>query len=206
MRSLVLCAFLTGCATLPPIAVEQTPPALANLPKPLKDHGQVVVDAVDAPQAQLAEITGDVTVPYGGYGPYGWYAQSVRTVPVVKWRCSALPCAVDVPRGESRLEIVAGKERSQFRVDASPETRTFVRARLPEHRAPALGLLGWALASVSAVPIITGTTLLAADPSSMGAAGAVTLIGGVALAAVGAALGLTHPFTTRPGTFTSWTE
>jgi hypothetical protein len=204
MRTLLLCALLTGCATLPPVAVEQTPPELANLPKPLKDQGQVVVEAVDAPGAQLAEITGAVRVPYGGYR-YGFYGGS-RTVPVVKWRCSALPCAVDVPRGETTLEIVAGKERTPFRVDAVSEQRTFVRARLAEHHVPALGVLGWVLASVSAVPIITGTTLLAADPGSMGVPGAVTLIGGVALTVVGAALGLTHPFTTRPQTFTSWTE
>jgi hypothetical protein len=200
MQRTILCLLVMtpGCASLPAAPVEQSAPAVGSLPPPIKDHGQVVIDAVDAPAARLNEVVGRVKVPYGVWGQFS------STEVVTKERCSVLPCVIDVPRGESDLEVLDGTARERFRVTVAPEQRIFVRARLPEHHVPALGVLGWTLVGVSAVPLIAGTTMLAADPNTLGAPAAVTLIGGVVLAVVGVVLGVTNPITSRPGTVISW--
>jgi hypothetical protein len=111
---------------------------------------------------------------------------------------------LDVPRGENELDLTDGAEHERFRIDAAPDRTTFVRARLPEHHTPPLGVLGWTLAAISGIPLVAGPIMIAGDPGTLAPAGTATLLSGVALAAIGIILGVTNPRTERLGTVLTW--
>lgn len=198
-----------GCAEIPPLPVDRSLPNVAATAPPA-GAGQVVVDAEPREHARLEEIVGRAnvrsteTIPtvIGGTWLAIPYTQT-KVVDVTRERCSALPCVVNAPLGQPlELAVASGGVTQAFRVPIEPE-RTYVRLRLPEERRPALGVLGWVLAGVSLAPITAGSTLLGLD-SSLIAPGIASLVGGLALGALGLVLALTHPITHRQGSIAAW--
>jgi len=199
MARIFLALALTGCvSTLPALPVDHSPPAV-TLHAPPPGQGQIVVDAVDAPGARLEEVVahGTVDTPWRLYYPRS-------QVTLTRDRCDTLPCTVDAPYGPIELVVKHGDAEQPFKLTVD-EKRSFVRVRLPEHEHSAAGVLGWVLACVAIAPIGGGAGLIAVDSQQYALPGGLVLGFGVALAAVGVALGVTHPLYDRPGTLAAWT-
>jgi len=199
-----------GCAELPPLPVDRTMPRVAVTPTPT-GFGQIVVDVEGPKHARLDELVGHAKVESTTALPLlvgdVWMVlpyTTTKNVAITRERCSALPCAVNAPMGETELTVRSGDESQAFRVSAGAE-RTFVRVRLPEHQRPALGVLGCVLAGVSLAPLATGASMLAADSPGLLAPGLGTLGGGLLVALAGLVLVATHPMTSRPGSLVAWT-
>ena len=197
MRRFIFLILLNTACTTTLSAVPVGPdPIAVSARAPLHEHGQLFVDAVDARDARLEEIIGETSIRYDRWG-------DTQLATITKPRCAILPCVVDVARGEGLFRVTDGGARQTFRIDAT-EARINVRVRLPERHTPALGVVGWTLAGIALVPVVAGPIMIAADPSSLTAAGVGTLLGGIALAALGIVLGVTNPTTERPGTVLAW--
>lgn len=198
LRGLLLSSWLlAGCASLPALPVDHATPRVA-MHAPPPGQGQVVVDAVGAPDARVEEIVGHGTVEtFNVLWP-------TRRLTLTRDRCDTVPCVIDAPYGPLHLVVKSGGEEQPFHL-AIDQNVSYARVRMPETVRPTAGIVGWVLASVALAPIGGGAGLLAVDADRYAIPGGVVLGVGVALAAVGIVLGVTHPFVTRPGTVDAWT-
>jgi hypothetical protein len=157
----------------------------------------VVVEAVNAPDARLEEVTGHARAD-------AYYALHSRTMTITKERCTTLPCALDLAHGDTELEVVTDATRQTFRVPVA-DARTYLRVRVSEHERPALGILGLTLIGLSIGSTAASSVLMGESPSFL-LPGGVMFGVSCAITMVGVILALTHPFTDRPSSYASWTE
>jgi len=198
LRACIVSCCLLGCSSsLPPLDVDHTTPRVAS-PAASPGNGQVVIDVADAPDARVDEIVarGKLEAPY--WIRYG----ATRDLTLTKTQCMHVPCAFDAPYGKLDLDVSAGGEHQPFRLTVD-ETPTYARVRLPDHERPALGILGWTLAGVS-LGVMGGGTAMALSDDHLVVPGAVTIGTAALVGIVGVILGVTHPFTFRPGTVAAW--